>query len=246
MSLILKCKTMSVKYDSSINVLGSIPDYLSMMDFICEYHGRAPEGQGSFAFRTHKTFARFEAAIKAAIMRFAGDEHKQLFLDALSSCDLSSRERLMVLFWQIVYCNPLFRRISEDVFMKAVYQARANLSALDVLALLHHIKETEKRELEWSEATLKMCASKYLTILKKLELADGAVKKRIIYPPMTSRPVKDINIIGNGPQALADIVAVGDDLQIDNGAWTCGKGQSCPVSCGIPTVLINKLTVGGE
>lgn len=61
-----------------------------------------------------------------------------------------------------------------------------------------------------------------------------------------TQPVKDINIIGNGPQALADIVAVGDDLSIDNGAWTCGKGQSCPVSCGIPTVLINKLTVGGE
>ncbi len=59
-------------------------------------------------------------------------------------------------------------------------------------------------------------------------------------------PVKDINIIGNGPQALADIVAVGNDLKIDEGAWTCGKGQSCPVSCGIPTVLINKLTVGGE
>ncbi len=61
-----------------------------------------------------------------------------------------------------------------------------------------------------------------------------------------TRPVKDINIIGNGPQALADIVAVGNDLKIDEGAWTCGKGQSCPVSCGIPTVLINKLTVGGE
>lgn len=61
-----------------------------------------------------------------------------------------------------------------------------------------------------------------------------------------TQPVKDINIIGNGPQALADIVAVGNDLKIDDGAWTCGKGQSCPVSCGIPTVLINKLTVGGE
>ncbi len=61
-----------------------------------------------------------------------------------------------------------------------------------------------------------------------------------------TRPVKDINIIGNGPEALADIVAVGNDLMIDEGAWTCGKGQSCPVSCGIPTVLINKLTVGGE
>ena len=59
-------------------------------------------------------------------------------------------------------------------------------------------------------------------------------------------PIKDINIIGNGPQALADITAVGNDLKIDEGAWTCGKGQSCPVSCGIPTVLIKNLTVGGE
>ena len=59
-------------------------------------------------------------------------------------------------------------------------------------------------------------------------------------------PVKDINIIGNGPQALADIVAVGNDLKIDNGTWTCGKEQSVPVSCGMPTVLIDNLTVGGE
>jgi TldD protein len=59
-------------------------------------------------------------------------------------------------------------------------------------------------------------------------------------------PVKDINIIGNGPQALADIIGVGNDLVVDEGAWTCGKGQSCPVSCGIPTVLIKNLTVGGE
>lgn len=59
-------------------------------------------------------------------------------------------------------------------------------------------------------------------------------------------PVKDINIIGNGPQALADILAVGNDLKIDNGTWTCGKEQSVPVSCGMPTLLISSLTVGGE
>ena len=61
-----------------------------------------------------------------------------------------------------------------------------------------------------------------------------------------TQPVKDINIIGNGPQALADIRGVADDLSIDPGAWTCGKEQSVPVSCGIPSVLIGKLTVGGE
>ena len=58
-------------------------------------------------------------------------------------------------------------------------------------------------------------------------------------------PVKDINIIGNGPEALADIVGVADDLAIDPGAWTCGKEQSVPVSCGIPTVLVRNLVVGG-
>ena len=59
-------------------------------------------------------------------------------------------------------------------------------------------------------------------------------------------PVKDINIIGNGPQALADIEAVAGDLKVDEGTWTCGKEQSVAVSCGIPSVLIRNLTVGGE
>ena len=61
-----------------------------------------------------------------------------------------------------------------------------------------------------------------------------------------TKPIKDINIIGNGPRALADIVMVADDLVINNGVWTCGKnGQGAPVSMGIPTVKIKKLTVGG-
>jgi TldD protein len=61
-----------------------------------------------------------------------------------------------------------------------------------------------------------------------------------------TKPIKDINIIGNGPQALADIVMVADDFEITRGTWTCGKdGQSAPVSMGIPTVKIKKLTVGG-
>ena len=59
-------------------------------------------------------------------------------------------------------------------------------------------------------------------------------------------PVKDINIIANGPQALADVLAVATDLKIDNSTWTCGKEQSVPVSCGMPSVLVKGLTVGGD
>lgn len=62
-----------------------------------------------------------------------------------------------------------------------------------------------------------------------------------------SQPIKDINIIGNGPKALADITLVANNAKIDNGTWTCGKdGQSCPVTCGMPSALVSKLTVGGE
>ena len=60
-------------------------------------------------------------------------------------------------------------------------------------------------------------------------------------------PIKDINIIGNGPQALADMTMAANNYEINNGTWTCGKDrQSVPVTCGLPSVLVKKLTVGGS
>ncbi len=60
-------------------------------------------------------------------------------------------------------------------------------------------------------------------------------------------PIKDVNIIGNGPDALKNITMVADDMKLDTGGWTCGKnGQGVPVSQGMPTALVSKLTVGGE
>ena len=59
-------------------------------------------------------------------------------------------------------------------------------------------------------------------------------------------PIKDVNIIGNGPEALERITMVANDSKLDTGGWTCGKdGQSVPVSQGMPTVLVSKMTVGG-
>jgi len=61
-----------------------------------------------------------------------------------------------------------------------------------------------------------------------------------------TQPIKDINIIGNGPQALADITMAAGDYEIQNSTGMCGKGgQSVPVSMGMPTTLVKKLTVGG-
>jgi TldD protein len=60
-------------------------------------------------------------------------------------------------------------------------------------------------------------------------------------------PIKDVNIIGNGPKVLEDIVMVGNDMEMSEGGWTCGKaGQGVPASMGQPTVKVSSITVGGR
>jgi TldD protein len=62
-----------------------------------------------------------------------------------------------------------------------------------------------------------------------------------------TRPIKDVNLIGNGPKALEMVDMVAGDLAVDEGGWTCGKdGQSVPVSQGLPTVRVSSMTVGGR
>ncbi len=62
-----------------------------------------------------------------------------------------------------------------------------------------------------------------------------------------TQPIKDVNIIGNGPESLARISMVANDYAMDESGWTCGKdGQTVPVSLGMPTVLVDGIVVGGK
>jgi len=57
-------------------------------------------------------------------------------------------------------------------------------------------------------------------------------------------PIRGANLIGNGPQVLGVIDAVGSDFDRKEGV--CGKdGQHAPVTNGMATVLLGKMTVGG-
>ncbi|HLI97948.1 MAG TPA: metallopeptidase TldD-related protein [Candidatus Baltobacteraceae bacterium] len=60
-------------------------------------------------------------------------------------------------------------------------------------------------------------------------------------------PVKNATIVGNGPDIMTKVVAVGNDLRLANRHYTCGKGgQYVPVGVGMPTVKIAAITVGGS
>ncbi|MCP4639197.1 MAG: TldD/PmbA family protein [bacterium] len=57
-------------------------------------------------------------------------------------------------------------------------------------------------------------------------------------------PVRGATLVGNGPDTLMSIEAVGNDLGFTLG--TCGKGgQGAPVSDAQPTLRIRELTIGG-
>ena len=59
-------------------------------------------------------------------------------------------------------------------------------------------------------------------------------------------PLKGVNLIGNGPEAMRKVDMVGNDYQLSDGIWTCGKdGQSVPVGVGTPSCRISGITVGG-
>jgi TldD protein len=72
----------------------------------------------------------------------------------------------------------------------------------------------------------------------------GMTEAYLIEDGEITEPVRAANLIGNGPETLRLVDAVGNDF----GTWpgTCGKlGQGVPVSAGQPTLRVAELTVGG-
>lgn len=72
----------------------------------------------------------------------------------------------------------------------------------------------------------------------------GTTEAYLIEDGRLTAPLRDANLIGNGPEVLRRIDAVGADFGMMPG--TCGKdGQSVPVGCGQATLRITGVTVGG-
>jgi TldD protein len=74
----------------------------------------------------------------------------------------------------------------------------------------------------------------------------SASEAYLIEDGVVTRPVKGATLVGNGPEALKYVSMVGNDLALDEGIGTCGKaGQSVPVGVGMPTIKLDRMTVGG-
>jgi TldD protein len=72
----------------------------------------------------------------------------------------------------------------------------------------------------------------------------GTSEAYLVEDGRITEPLRDANLIGNGPEVLRRIDAVAGDFAMVPG--TCGKdGQSVSVGCGQPTLRVSAVTVGG-
>ncbi|NIM59889.1 MAG: TldD/PmbA family protein [Candidatus Aminicenantes bacterium] len=70
---------------------------------------------------------------------------------------------------------------------------------------------------------------------------------RVIENGKLGAPIKDINIMGNGPKMLKNTSMLANNLEMSKGGGgACGKGgQAVPCGFGQPTCLVKSMTVGG-
>jgi TldD protein len=73
----------------------------------------------------------------------------------------------------------------------------------------------------------------------------GMTEAYLIEDGRITEPLREGNLIGNGPAVLRNIDAVGNDFAMGP-PGTCGKdGQGVPVGDGVPTLRVHGLTIGG-
>jgi TldD protein len=73
----------------------------------------------------------------------------------------------------------------------------------------------------------------------------GMTEAYLIENGEVTEPIREGNLIGNGPEVLTRIDALGNDFEMGS-PGTCGKdGQGVPVGDGTPTLRVTSLTVGG-
>ncbi|NNE95582.1 MAG: TldD/PmbA family protein [Acidimicrobiales bacterium] len=73
----------------------------------------------------------------------------------------------------------------------------------------------------------------------------GMTEAYMIRDGQIAEPIREGQLIGNGPKVLQMIDAVGNDFEMGP-PGTCGKdGQGVPVGDGVPTLRVTELTIGG-
>lgn len=176
-----------MKYNTDINIVGSIPDYhliYKALPLLIAKDDKLMQilvKDNEFNLRTEKSRKRFLSVLNSAFVNEDGAIN-EFVGETIGSKDVDDKSKAIFLFWVFSINNELFRELNNLLFLKYYYQGRAEFPAKDVEAYLKDlINRTEELKGRWSDTTVNTIASKYLTILKKLNLLEGTQKKSFCF-----------------------------------------------------------------
>lgn len=165
------------KYDTTINVIGSIKDCDPIFKTIESYFDVESVSDNEFDLRTEKSRSRIERGVEVAFLQFRNQDHQDLIQSVFAS-DLTLQTKEVILFWQFALTNRLFRDLSIRIFSKEYSSGKTFISKEILIGYLKDfVSNNEELKSKWSEATTTTLATKYLTFLTKINFVEGVRKK---------------------------------------------------------------------
>lgn len=178
-----------MKINTDLNILGGLPDWNLINVFLEKKLSdlRKTGGVHHFtAIKTDKSVKRFEKAISSTLINFPNPKVEVLLRDGLSGEGIS-KDSLLLLFWNASYNNELLNYLNQNVYFLSFYSGKVSIKRDEVVACLKDLREREAGLKQWSDYTLQITASKYLTLLKKFNLLAGTANKSIIHPYLNDK-----------------------------------------------------------
>lgn len=177
-----------MKFNSAINVLGSVPDFNLVKDIYTREHPNIilPNFHILKNIKTDKSIKRFEKAISSTMLKFENKKLEVIFESILTN-ELNDDLLYYFLFLNTSINNDLFRYFNANVFFPALFSGRVMIRKEDACSCLLDLKNKHQELKDWSDSTLQTTASKYLTLLKKFNLLEGSVSKTIKVPYLNEK-----------------------------------------------------------
>lgn len=171
-------------YSTNINIIGSIPNFGFITDIISTHAlGENKKfvidkifNQNIYGIRTRKSISRFLKAIQAVFLKFNTHDHQVIFYSLFKKANLLTLKKA-ALYYQFAINDELFYEMTLNVFLRLYLEGRLSVDKSEFTSYLYDLRDKNTDIESWSDSTIKIVASKYLTLLKKLDLVKGTAKK---------------------------------------------------------------------
>ena len=175
--------SMKDKYNTDINIIGSIKD-LNVIERALKAHFTEDDSINSlikdrneFVYNTNKTTSRIASGIESAFVNFKNDKHSDLY-KILFTNNYSDELLKYAIFLQFAINNSLFLLITNEVFIKTLMSGRIGIKTDDIYSYLKNALDTGLiKDVKWSESTIKIIPTKYLNFMGKLGFVDEKTKE---------------------------------------------------------------------